>query len=143
MKLYRIIGIEEFEALLRGETLVNTTDYSKKYDTNSKGFCFFANNRTDNPEKVFSAAYEYLGGIVDAYYMIEADINNPTKAYGVYSIGKRIEYNATTYSMNNVKNIYRVCAHVSYSKGYFGGYGKNKRYYDGKVIRVVDGIEKW
>lgn len=143
MKLYRIIGIEEFNALLRGDTLINTTDYSEKYDTNSKGFCFFANNRTNDAEKVFAAAFEYLGGIVDAYYMIEVDIDNPRKAYGFYSVGKRVEYNTTTYNMSNVKNIYRVCGHVCYSKGFYGGYGKNKKYYDGKVFRVVDGIEKW
>lgn len=143
MKLYRIIGIEEFNALMNGETLINTTDYSEMYDTNSIGFCFFANNRTDDAEKVFNTAYEYLGGIVDDYYMIEVEIDKPRKAYGYYSVGKRTEYNTGKYSLNDVRNIYRIKAHVSYINGFYAGYGKKRKYFDGKVVRIVDGIEKW
>ena len=42
MKLYRFMSIAECDKLLKGETLVNSTDHSKKRGTASsaKGFCF-------------------------------------------------------------------------------------------------------
>ena len=147
MKLYRFIGIEEFEKLLAGETVKNENDYSKDHDTNSKGFCFFANNRTNDAQKVFASAIDYLGGIVDAYYMIEVDLDNPTKTFGYYAAGKKTEYNVTEYNFSNIKNIYRVNARIAYipSKVFTTGKGQNKitHYIEGKVCRIPENVEKW
>ena len=71
MKLFRFISNNEYTRLMSGETIVNTTDYSKKYDTNSKGFCFFAYNRTNNIDLIISNVLDEWGfaGIVNNSYL--------------------------------------------------------------------------
>ena len=109
MKLYRYCGQEEINKLMNGEILVNNTDWSRIYDTNSKGFCFFAYNRTNDMKKVISRSLEdWLGGIVNAEYIIEIEVDSAKKSYGFYASGYHAEYNLTSYSIENVKAISRV-----------------------------------
>lgn len=103
MTLYRFIGKEELTALQNGETLVNTTDYSEFNETNSIGFCFFADNRKNATlTNIAGRAEEYLGGIVDTYAIIKVEVETARRAYGWYSVGKKTEYNLTEYSIKNV-----------------------------------------
>ena len=108
MKLFRFIGKNEYARLMNGETLINTTDYSEKYDTNSKGFCFFAYNRTNNIDLIVSVVLDDWGlaGIVDESYLIEIEVPKARKAWGWYSGGKKTEYNLTAYAAKDVVHIY-------------------------------------
>lgn len=109
MKLYRYCGQEEINKLMNGETLENNTDWSTIYDTNSKGFCFFAYNRTNDMRKVITTSLEnWLGGIVKEEYIIEVEVKKARKAYGFYASGRHTEYNLTSYSLKNVKTISKV-----------------------------------
>lgn len=62
MKLYRFMSIAECDKLLKGETLVNSTDHSKKRGTASsaKGFCFGIGD-----EEQAKKDFRRLKGIVD------------------------------------------------------------------------------
>lgn len=109
MKLYRFIGQDELNKILKNETLENDTDWSLLNDTNSVGFCFFAYNRTNDMRKVVSMALEdWLNGIVTEDYIIEIETEKAKKSYGYYACGKKSEYNLTQYSKENVKHIYSV-----------------------------------
>ena len=60
MNYVRFMGFAELEKYLKGETLVNKTNWRKKAQcTNSIGFCFF--DDSVEPEK----RMEYLTGVVD------------------------------------------------------------------------------
>ena len=109
MKLYRYCGQNEVDALLNGEVLTSVIDWSEKYDTNSKGFCFFAYNRTNDMRKIITQSLEdWLGGIVKADYIVEIDVDSAKKSYGFYACGRRTEYNLASYSLKNVKAISKV-----------------------------------
>ena len=103
MTLYRFVGKDELTALLNGETLINTTDYSEMNDTNSIGFCFFADNRKNATiNSIAARAEDYLGGIVNTYAIVKIEVETARRAYGWYAVGKKIEYNLTEYSVKNV-----------------------------------------
>lgn len=110
MKLFRFISNNEYARLMAGETIVNTTDYSEKYDTNSKGFCFFAYNRTNNIDLIISNVLDEWGlaGIVNDSYLVEIEVPAARKAWGWYSGGKKTEYNLTQYSEKNILHVYKV-----------------------------------
>jgi len=110
MKLYRFVGKEEVEKLLNNETIENHFDWSEKYDTNSKGICFFAYNRTNNVNKIINVVLDYWGfaGIVKEYALIEIEVETARKAWGFYAGGKRTEYNLFKYSLQDVTGIYTI-----------------------------------
>lgn len=82
MKYVRFMGFEELEKYMKGETLVNKTDWRRKAQcTDSVGFCFFDDNV--KPEK----RMEYLTGVVDldCVGVFEcADEQKLRKSYGRY-----------------------------------------------------------
>ena len=110
MKLYRFIGEKEYNGLLNGQTIHNERKWSDYADTNSIGICFFANNRTDNINKIIDNALDDRGyaGIVKDYAIIEIEVNKARKAYGYYSGGRFSEYNLIEYSLANVKAMYKI-----------------------------------
>lgn len=110
MKLYRFIGELETYRLLTNETIENTFDWSTKNDTNSKGICFFAYNRTNNINKIIDAVLNDWGfaGIVKEFAIVEIEVPTARKAYGFYAGGMKTEYNLTEYSLKDVKAIYRI-----------------------------------
>lgn len=116
MKMYRFIGKTEMDAILNGETVYNTVDYSKEYDTTSKGFCFFQNNRAKKIETIAENALDYLGGIVDTYAIICVEVENARKASGFYSVGCKVEYNLTEYNKNIVVGAWLCKTHEFVSK---------------------------
>ena len=84
MKLYRFMSIAECDKLLKGETLVNSTDHSKKRGTASsaKGFCFGIGD-----EQQAKKALRRLRGIVstDILMVFEPnDIGKFTSCKGRY-----------------------------------------------------------
>ena len=84
MKLYRFMSIAECDKLLKGETLVNITDHSKKRGTASsaKGFCFGIGD-----EQQAKKALRRLRGIVstDILMVFEPkDIGKFTSCQGRY-----------------------------------------------------------
>ena len=111
MKLYRFVGKNELVALLNGQTIVNNTDYSKQFDTTSKGFCFFQNNRAKKINVIAESALEYLSGIVDVYAIICIEVENARKARGFYSVGYKTEYNLTEYSKDVIVNAWLCKTH--------------------------------
>lgn len=111
MKMYRFVGQTELNAIINGETIYNTTDYSKSYDTTSKGFCFFQNNCTKKINVIAESAMEYLGGIVDCYAIVCVEVENARKARGFYSVGYKTEYNLTEYNRNVVAGAWLCNTH--------------------------------
>jgi len=113
MKLYRFIGEQEAKMLLWNETIENRRDWSEYCDTNSIGICFFANNRTNDMEKIVETALDTWGfsGIVKTFAIVEIEVETARKAWGWYSGGKRTEYNLTSYSIENVKAMYTLDNH--------------------------------
>lgn len=109
MKLYRYCGQEEITRLMNGEVLENNTDWSAIRDTTSKGFCFFAYNRTNDMSKVVTCSLEdWLGGIVNDEYIVEIEVEKAKKSKGFYASGYHAEYNLSSYSIKNVKAISKV-----------------------------------
>ena len=124
MKLYRFMSYAECDKLLKGETLVNSTDHSKKRGTASsaKGFCFGIGD-----EQQAKKALRRLRGIVstDILMVFEPkDISKFTPCQGRYvdyekidSEGKCVddypiggepcrmfdEYCIESYSLNNIE----------------------------------------
>lgn len=132
MTLYRFIGKKELEALMNNETVFNYTDYSEEHDTNSIGFCFFADNRKNTTaEAAAERAHEYLGGIVDHYALVQIEVEKARKAWGWYSAGRKIEYNLTEYSKANVVSAW-ICKNkvIDY-------FGKNVALYRGLGEKVI------
>lgn len=84
MKLYRFMSFAECDKLIKGETLVNSTDHSKKRGTASsaKGFCFGIGD-----EQQAKKALRRLRGIVstDILMVFEPnDIGKFTSCKGRY-----------------------------------------------------------
>lgn len=110
MKLYRFVGESEVFKLLTNEIIVNNRDWSEYCDTNSKGICFFAYNRTNNIKKIVETVLDDWGlsGIVKEFALVEIEVSEARKAWGFYSGGKKTEYNLDKYSIENVTAIYRI-----------------------------------
>ena len=110
MRLFRFVGEKEYNDIMSGVIRHNDRDWSEYNDTNSKGICFFANNRTDNIDRIVETALDDWGfsGIVKEYAIFEIDVPTARRAYGWYSGGKRTEYNLTEYSKANVVKAYRI-----------------------------------
>ena len=110
MRLFRFVGEHEVFQLLTNETLHNDYDWSAEYDTNSKGICFFAYNRTDNINYIINRVLDDWGfeGIVKTFALVEIEVEHARKAWGFYSGGMRTEYNLSEYSIENVTAIYRI-----------------------------------
>ena len=120
MKLYRFVGQKEVESLLNGEKQFNDFDWSVCCDTNSKGICFFAYNRTNNIDLIIENVLENWGfsGIVKEYAIIEINVDKARKAHGFYSGGMRTEYNLFEYSLKDVINIWTIPHRtIKYSNG--------------------------
>ncbi len=118
MKLFRFVGEQECKKLLWNETIENDFDWSTKYDTNSKGICFFANNRTQDIEKIANTALDDWGfeGIVKTFALVEIEVETARKAWGFYSGGMRTEYNLTEYSIKDIKAIYKLDKRTSWEE---------------------------
>ena len=91
MKLYRFMSYAECDKLLKGETLVNSTDHSKKRGTASsaKGFCFGIGD-----EQQAKKALRRLCGIVstDILMVFEPkDISKFTPCQGRYVDYEKID----------------------------------------------------
>ena len=91
MKLYRFMSYAECDKLLKGETLVNSTDHSKKRGTASsaKGFCFGIGD-----EQQAIKALRRLRGIVstDILMVFEPkDISKFTPCQGRYVDYEKID----------------------------------------------------
>ena len=91
MKLYRFMSYAECDKLLKGETLVNSTDHSKKRGTASsaKGFCFGIGD-----EQQAKKALRRLRGIVstDILMVFEPkDISKFTPCQGRYVDYEKID----------------------------------------------------
>jgi len=110
MRLFRFISEREFNSIMSGERIHSERDWSLKYDTNSKGICFFANNRTDKIDRIVETALDDWGfsGIVKEYAVIEIETETARKAWGFYSGGRRTEYNLTDYDLTMVKAVYTI-----------------------------------
>lgn len=71
MNYVRFMGYSELEKYLKGETLVNNTDWRERAKvTNSVGFCFF--DDSVEPEK----RLEYLTGVCDLDYVVVCECTN-------------------------------------------------------------------
>lgn len=67
MTVHRFMSMAEFQKLLKGETLHNSTNHAKDgYKTSSVGFCF----TTDDPDE----AIHYLSGNVDTDVCVTFDV---------------------------------------------------------------------
>lgn len=148
MKLYRFMSIAECEKLVKGETLVNTTDHSVKRGSAStaKGFCFGIGD-VGQAKK----ALRRLRGIVNTEMLVvlePKDITKFTPCKGRYvdyakieAEGKTVkdyplgelpnmmsdEYCIESYSMNDVEKIVSVI-HKPDAMGAsedFGDFSKN------------------
>jgi len=109
MKLYRYCGQEEVNNILNGQILKNNTDWSEDHDSTSKGFCFFAYNKSNDLKKIITNSLtDWLDGIVNNEYLVEIEIDKARKARGFYASGFHTEFNLTEYSIKNVKAIYKV-----------------------------------
>ena len=110
MRLFRFIGEKEYNSLLCGEKQINNFDWSMKYETTSKGICFFANNRTNDIDHIVEVALEEWGyaGIVKEYAIVEVEVDKARKAKGFYASGFHTEYNLFEYDISCVKNVYRI-----------------------------------
>lgn len=72
MRLIRYMSGLEFKALVAGETLTNRTDWRHAGKaTDSRGFCFFAN---DDP---MAHQIHYLTGVVTLEYAVIFDASGP------------------------------------------------------------------
>lgn len=133
MKMFRFIGKAEMEAILNGETIYNTTDYSKNHNTTSKGFCFFQNNRAKKISTIAESALDYLGGIVDTYAIICVEVETARKASGFYSVGYKTEYNLTEYNKNIVVGAWLCKTHTFTSKTF----GRTYTMFDGIGEQII------
>lgn len=118
MKVFRFMSNEEYEKLIKGETLVNETKH--KAHTTSRGFCFM--NLNDNPPEV---AFHYLIGLVCPEVCVIFNVKNKNvlnKGYGRYTdINSdeffatciREEYYTTKYNKNDLEPI-KVCKKIDY-----------------------------
>ncbi len=107
MRLVRFMGLTEFEKLMRGETLYNTTDWKKRNQSGSVGFCFFP--LTDKHDTYW--AYDKLWGIVDPSVCVVFECTiKLKKSYGYYASGwwtseRYDEYCVTEYNKTMLKPI--------------------------------------
>ena len=110
MRLFRFISEREYNSLMNGEHIHSERDWSIDHDTNSKGICFFANNRTNKIDRIVETALDEWGfaGIVKDYAVVEIETETARKAWGWYSGGKRTEYNLTDYSLSLVNAVYTI-----------------------------------
>lgn len=80
MKVHRFMSETEYQKLIAGEVLINTTDHlrDRKRSTTSKGFCFF----TDEPDD----AIHWLCGCTypDCCVTMEIPDEMLTESYGIY-----------------------------------------------------------
>lgn len=67
MRVVRFMGKQEFDDLLAGKTLHNTTDWNRAGNaTNARGFCFF---RDDEPKE---KRIHYMPGVYEYYVVFNA-----------------------------------------------------------------------
>lgn len=79
MRLFRFMSKKEFDKLLNGEDLINTTKH-KGY-TKSVGFCFM-----EGVEEDAEYSYEFLSGIVSGEICVLFDTDEKlNESYGVYA----------------------------------------------------------
>lgn len=117
MILHRFCSAEEYEAYMRGETLVNETNHSllRGSASTSIGFCFFC----ERPED----AVHVLSGIVDLDYCIKVEVDESlvSKARGRYANRElnaaeyRDEYCTTTYDNKTFRLIEATTKYSSYA----------------------------
>lgn len=110
MRLFRFIGEKEYNSLLSGEKQTNDFDWSIKYETTSKGICFFTNNRTNDINRIVEVALDdwCYSGIVKEYAIVEVEVDRARKAKGFYASGFHTEYNLFEYDLSCVTNVYRI-----------------------------------
>ena len=117
MIVYRFMSEEEYNKLMRGETLVNTTKHESK--TDSVGFCFMPMEQ-DVPEE----AYRYMSGIVSNDVCVVFDVAEEElqESYGIYSnpntfiwgdCVQKTEYCTTEYDKKRFRPL-RVCKDYSW-----------------------------
>lgn len=104
MRLFRFCSKKEYEKLMNGETLVNTTNQrSKHYRSTSVGFCF----TQEDPD----IAIHYLSGIVNPEMLLELEVPEHlvTPSIGIYNGGQHAvqkeEFCCTEYSLKTFKLI--------------------------------------
>lgn len=104
--LVRFMDENEFRALMKGETLVNTTDWSIDYHSGCKGFCFSHVSDMEAYEKMY---YLLLWNHIRHNIAVAFDDNNNlTRSYGTYGnlsgIGSTTltEYCTTQYSIDTM-----------------------------------------
>lgn len=102
-KLYRYMSFEEFDKVMRGETIVGS-DHRMRYMTNSVGVCFLSDPvviMDEHRKEIMSVtsperSLEFLGGIVTSDILVEFEVPNLDefrKGYGIYDgeiVGKDI-----------------------------------------------------
>ena len=110
MRLFRFVGQHEYDNIMSGGVHHCDRDWSIDHDTNSKGICFFANNRTNDINRIVETALDEwgYGGIVKEYAILELEVPTARKAWGWYSGGRRSEYNLNEYSKADVVKAYRI-----------------------------------
>ena len=101
LRLYRFMSAGEYNALISGQHLTNTTDHSANGNhTTSVGFCF-----TSSPP--FKAIH-WLSGLVDTDYcvcvMMPAKKVKQTR--GQYPAGWKSEYCCSSYSLDEIELVY-------------------------------------
>lgn len=128
MKLYRFVGENEVFQLLTNKTIKNNRDWSQFCDTNSKGICFFAYNRTNKIDHIVNTVLDdwCFDGIVKTFALVEIEVPTARKAWGFYAGGKRSEYNLTEYSLKDIKAIYRINREIWEDKNNIYGYKTKK-----------------
>lgn len=116
MILHRFMSDREYQALIQGKTLRNTTRHRDKgcYST-SVGFCFFA----EDPED----AAHWLNGLVDFDWCVTFDVPDDRickgkaeyahqQSDGFTAIVERTEYFRTTYNARDFRIIYATCKYA-------------------------------
>jgi len=79
---------DEYDALMRGETLENETDHAKKAWSRSKGFCFFpVGGHDDDYAHSIDYYYEFASGIVseDVCVVFESNGAELRESKGTYA----------------------------------------------------------
>lgn len=116
MILHRFMSDREYQALIQGKTLRNTTRHrAKGCHSTSVGFCFFA----EDPED----AAHWLSGIVDFDWCVTFDVPDDRICKGkaeyadqqsdeFTAIVERTEYFRTTYSSRDFRILDATCKYA-------------------------------
>ena len=99
MKLFRFMSAEECFKLMKGETLENSTDHSKKRGSAStaKGFCFGVGD-----EEQAKKAFRSLKGIVDWAFLLVLTVKPESESHFTKCKGRYVDYDMMVFEEKTI-----------------------------------------